>query len=375
MLIGNDAYADALDPTVGLGSTSELANRAPAIYAFMNQFRSDSFGLIDEELALLRGRDETLGGVAAAPTYNRLTWNFTNGDGEVAYVMNYNMKDVNRDGFINEADAAIMYPQGHGDAWGHFLTATQMYYELLRHPNYTWVPRAEPIAVAGAPVVVDYYDERRFAIAASNKAKMGAEITDLTYRKYYSDPKSQEYVDTHVDSSDQCDTGQAPGCNRRAWGVADWARRAEQGAYFDWVLANAIVPPEDDRYTDVRKIDRTTVLEIGDIADQARAVQTKLDNADTGVNPLGLAQDALLFDLDPARTKTTAGQEGLTHFEQVYERAIASFSNALDLVRLCQRDEDRPAQRAERAVGLREQHPRGGPGAHQRADRDLRLPL
>ena len=90
----------------------------------MNQFRSDSFGLIDEELALLRGRDETLGGVAAAPTYNRLTWNFTNGDGEVAYVMNYNIKDVNRDGFINEADAAIMYPQGHGDAWGQQLTAT-----------------------------------------------------------------------------------------------------------------------------------------------------------------------------------------------------------------------------------------------------------
>ena len=25
-----------------------------------------------------------LGGVAAAPTYNRLTWNFTNGEGEVA---------------------------------------------------------------------------------------------------------------------------------------------------------------------------------------------------------------------------------------------------------------------------------------------------
>jgi hypothetical protein len=329
MLIGNDAYADALDPTVGLGSTSELATRAPAIYSFMNQFRSDSFGLIDEELALLRGRDETLGGVAAAPTYNRLTWNFTNGDGEVAYVMNYNVKDVNRDGFIDAADAATMYPQGHGDAWGHFLTALQKYYELLRHPNYTWVPRAEPVAVAGAPVVVDYYDERRFAIAASTKAKMGAEITDLTYRKFYSDPKNQEYVDSHVDSSDQCDTDAAPGCNRRAWGVADWARRAGQGAYFDWVVVNAILPPEDDRYTDLRKIDRTTVLEIGDIAAQSAAVQTKLDNADAGINPLGLAQDAMLFDLDPARTKTTASQEGLTHFEQVYERAIASYSNAL----------------------------------------------
>ena len=110
------------------------------------------------------------------------------------------------------------------------------------------------------------------------------------------------------------------------------------------MLANAILPPEDDRYTDVRKIDRTTVLEIGDIAAQARAVQTKLDNADTGVNPLGLSKDALLFDLDPALTKTTAGQEGQTHFEQVYDRAIASFSNALALfdyaneMKIAQRD-------------------------------------
>ena len=128
----------------------------------MNQFRPDSFGLIDEELALLRGRDEILGGVAAAPTYNRLTWNFTNGDGEVAYVTNYNIKDMNQDGFVDEADAAILYPQGHGDAWGQMLTAIGKYYQLLRHPDYTWSPRAEPIGVAGAPVVVDYYDERRF---------------------------------------------------------------------------------------------------------------------------------------------------------------------------------------------------------------------
>ena len=229
MLLANDAYMDALDPTIGLGTSSSLGVRAPALFAFANQFRSDQFGLIDEELALLRGRDETLGGVAAAPTYNRLTWNFTNGDGEVAYVMNYNIKDVNQDGFINEADAAIMYPQGHGDAWGQFLTALTKYYELLRHQNYTWVPRAEPISVAGAPVVVDYYDERRFATAAAEKARMGAEIVDLTYRKYYADPSSQEYVDT----TDRRIRQHGPA----AWGVADWAERAGQGAYFDWVVA------------------------------------------------------------------------------------------------------------------------------------------
>ena len=102
---------------------STLGIRAPAVFAFANQFRPDQFGPIDEELALLRGRDETLGGVAAAPTYNRLTWNFTNGEGEVAYVLNYNINDVNVDGSINEADAQIMYPQGHGDAYGQQLTA------------------------------------------------------------------------------------------------------------------------------------------------------------------------------------------------------------------------------------------------------------
>ncbi len=322
MLLANDAYMDALDPTVGLGTSSSLGVRAPAVFAFANQFRSDQFGLIDEELALLRGRDETLGGVAAAPTYNRLTWNFTNGDGEVAYVMNYNIKDVNQDGFVNEADAAIMYPQGHGDAWGQFLTALTKYYELLRHQNYTWVPRAEPISVAGAPVVVDYYDERRFATAAAEKARMGAEIVDLTYRKYYADPASQKYVDTQIDPSDN---------TARAWGVADWAERAGQGAYFDWVIANAIIPPVDDRYTDLRKIDRTTVMDISEIANQYAAVEAKLDKADNLANPLGLTGDAVLFDLDPALTKTTPTTEGLTHFEQVYQRSLSSLSNALKL--------------------------------------------
>ncbi|MFQ5343641.1 MAG: hypothetical protein ACE5F6_19035, partial [Anaerolineae bacterium] len=330
MLLGNDAYMDALDPTVGLGTSSALASRAPAVFAFMNQFRPDSFGLIDEELGLLRGRDETLGGVAAAPTYNRLTWNFTNGDGEVAYVMNYNIKDMNQDGFVNEADAAIMYPQGHGDAWGHQLTAIGKYYELLRHPHYTWVPRAEPVSVAGAPVVVDYYDERRFTTAAAAKARVGAEIADLTYRKHYADPDQQEYVDSHVDSSDD---------RRRAWGVADWARRAGQGAYFDWVMANAIIPPEDDRYSDVRRIDRTTVLEIGEISDQYRDIQGTLDSADQGLNPLGLAPDAVLFDLDPSLI--TAGK---THYEQVYDRALGSLGNALTMFNYA--NEVKLAQRA-----------------------------
>ncbi|MEZ4640489.1 MAG: PKD domain-containing protein [Caldilineaceae bacterium] len=315
MLLAGDAYIDALDPTVALGTNSALGLRAASLFAFMNQFRPDLFGAIDEELALLRGRDETLGGVAAAPTYNRLTWNFTNGDGEVAYVQNYNVKDYNQDGFVDEADAALMYPQGHGDAWGQYLTALKGYYDLLRHPSYTWIPRAEPVGVAGAPVVVDYYDEQRFAAAAAAKAKVGVEIVNLSYRKYYADPQNQELVDSQIDDSDNA---------RRAWGVVDWAQRAGQGAYFDWLVANAMVPAEDDRYTDVRKIDRSTVEALAEIPEHFAEIQQQLDNADSGVNPLGLVGNAMLFDIDPAQSA-----DGVTHFEQIYSRAVSSLGNAL----------------------------------------------
>ena len=50
-------------------------------------------------------------------------------------------------GTINEADARRLYPQGHGDAWGHYLTAIKNYYRLLRSPSFTWVPRIEAVIV------------------------------------------------------------------------------------------------------------------------------------------------------------------------------------------------------------------------------------
>src|SRR5262249_48627692 len=120
MLLGNEAYADAQDPTIGFGTSSgEYGTLAPSIFAFENQLDS----LLEEELVLLRGRDDHNAGVRAAPVYNRTFWNFTLGEGEVAYQQTYNISDQNFDGFIDEKDARILYPQGHGDAWGHFLTA------------------------------------------------------------------------------------------------------------------------------------------------------------------------------------------------------------------------------------------------------------
>src|SRR5205823_5602739 len=69
MLLGNEAYADAQDPTIGFTSADgDIGNLAPSVFAFANQLPN----LISEELALLRGRDNSGAGTGAAPVYNRL---------------------------------------------------------------------------------------------------------------------------------------------------------------------------------------------------------------------------------------------------------------------------------------------------------------
>ncbi len=49
-----------------------------------------------------------------------------------------------------------------------------------------------------------------------------------------------------------------------------------------------------------------------------------LDNADARLNPLGLARDALSFDISPSEI-----DDGMTHFEQVFDRAVGVLSNAV----------------------------------------------
>ncbi len=311
LLLGNEAFADAADPTIGFDTGSTYGNAAPSIFAFQNQLDS----LLEEELALLRGRDPGGAGVTAPPVYNRLFWNFTSGDGEVAYSQVYNLSDQpGTSAGINEADARVMYPQGHGDAWGHYLTAITTYYDLLRHPRYTWIPRAEATLVAGVPVTVDYLDERKFARAAAAKARTGAQLVDLTYRNsYVEDPagQSQGYMDADAD---------------RAWGVSEWARRAGQGAFFDWVTANAILPANDAAHTGIQKIDRTTVAELDEIIGHHDEVQAQIDKADAGLNPLGLAAGAVPFDINPAQVNAATP---LTHYEQVSQRALSAVNNTL----------------------------------------------
>ncbi len=310
LLLGNEAYSDAQDPTIGFGSTSaDYGTAAPSIFSFQNQQPS----LLDEELALLRGVSQSYG----RPVFNRMFWNFTKSEGEVAYAMNYHLTDINRDGFIDENDARVLFPQGHGDAWGHYLSAIKSQYNLLRNPYFNWVSRSEFYNLLDVVIAVDFLDERKFADAAAARAKAGAEIVNLTYRsRYVEDPDGQwqGYTDTNVD---------------RAWGVDGWARRAGQGAYFDWITANALLPAEDPNpaHSGIQKVDRTTVTAIHSVAVQLGKIQATQDDANSGVNPLGLAPDAVPFDFDPALA--APGDLTKTHFEQMLARADLALANAV----------------------------------------------
>jgi len=312
MLLGNEAFADASDPTLGL--FAQAGEPPPsydphAVFAFENQVPT----VLDEELALYRGTDTVrppdldLDGHIVATVYNRLPWNFTSGDGEVAYANNYQVTDV--------ATAQEMYPQGHGDAYGHYLTAVMKFYNLLTHPVFEWIVSTESVLVGGQPVQVGFQYERAFAKAAAAKARTGAAVTALTFRQQYdADPAHQDGYPDEVDPD-------------RAWGVSEWARRTGQGAYLDWVAVNALLDDSDDdpsHANTIQKVDRTTVSEIREIASAYTDIQSTMDKAYNGLNPLGLAANVVPFGLSPSQIES-----GKTHFEQIMERAIGALTNAV----------------------------------------------
>lgn len=316
MVLGNEAYADAADPTIGFGTEhGEYGSMASSIFCFQNITPS----LLDEELALLRGRaEDQQPSTKTSPFFNRLPWNMSRDvvGGEVAYALNYELRDVTnpdgdgQDGFIDEYDAARIYPQGHGDAWGYYLSAIKRYYTLLRNPAFQWAPRMEAVTLNGQNLDVDYLDERKFAAAAAARARTGAEIVDLTYRSAYTtDPAGHwsGYLDSNTN---------------RAWGAGEWTTRTGQGAYFDWISANAMLPVTSTNIG-IAKVDRTSVTEIGELASQAGSVQQTVDNMDGGLNPLGLDDGVIPFDISPAEI-----DQGRSHYEQVYARALQALSNA-----------------------------------------------
>ncbi|MFC7336713.1 hypothetical protein ACFQY0_05960 [Haloferula chungangensis] len=351
MLVGNEAFADAANPTIAFSEV--LGGNAGSVATSLYAFKGQEPSVLDEELALLRGRDDLLQpGTRVAPAYNRLFWNYTRGidSGEAIYALNYNIRDMDLDGTVSAVDATQLYPQGHGDAYGHYLTALTNYYGLLNNPNFAWVPRTEAVLVLGQPVQVDYTDERKFAAAAAAIARSANLITDLSYRQQYS-ATAQSGWSQLKDNTTNPQTG-----NVRHWGSDEWASRGGQGAYFHWVTANSLLPAvdEDPSHQGIRKIDRTTVPELSEIAAQAVSIQQTLDNADAQLNPLGLSPGAMQFDLDPTFLDVGSSAQngntfiqGQTHYDQIYQRALkaltnaaTAFSNAEDSTRFLRSQED-----------------------------------
>ena len=333
MMLGNEAWADASNPTIGIGTANQTyGDIATALFAFKGQTAS----LLDEELALLRGRDDFLvPGVQTAPVYNRLVWNYTRGidAGEVIYAINYNIQEnpnATPDGVINAADAAYRYPQGHGDAYGHYLTALKGYYSLLMNENFDWVPRTEAVLVLGQPVSVDYQDERKFAAAAAALARAGRQAFDLTWRQDYKATHKEgwdHFGATRVNNQRQFSDGVTNYSSTRYWGMDHWASRTGQGSYLNWIVGNAIIPDEDPNplHEGIQKIDRTTVPELQELATAGGDLQQAMDNAEGGMTPVGLPENGIAFDLNP----TAIGTENSTHFDQIYTRAIGALKNAV----------------------------------------------
>ena len=325
-VLGDEAYSDAKNPTVSFGSVQNLfpqinfASEASSLFCFDNQVNS----LLDEELCLLRGRT----GVSApscrlGPYYNRLLWNFTKGitAGEVAYAVNYNVGGTETVA-LSEEQAARTYPQGHGDAYGHYLSALKGWYRLLRNPHFSWgKPAQGEMNVADAAINVDYYEEAKFAEAAADLAKTAADVVDLTARKAWRDQGTSGAG--YLDSKDET-----------AFGYGEWASRGAYGALVNWVTANSILPESgmtettdlnaklDDK--GLMRIDRGTVNELKDICEAAANIMRAEDRLDQGLNPLGLSDGAIPFDIAP----TGVSDGSNTHFEQVRDRAKTALANA-----------------------------------------------
>ena len=333
MMTGNEAWADAANPTIGIGTADRTyGSVATSLFSFKGQEPT----LLEEELALLRGRDDSLlPGVQTAPVYNRLVWNYTRGidAGEVIYALNYNILDQNKDGVVNAADAAILFPQAHGDALGHYLTAIKGYYTLLLNSNFDWVPRPEAVSVLGQPVSVDYQDERKFAAAAAGVGRAGRQVFDLTWRRdYQAEHRSgwSHFRTTQANTQRSFTNLAGVKVNPvRYWGADHWASRAGQGQYVNWLVGNAILPDHDPDPThagSIQQIDRTTVPELLELSTQLTDLQVAMDLAEGGMTPLGLPANAVALDLDP---NAVVGNGNSTHFEQIYGRAKVALNNAV----------------------------------------------
>jgi hypothetical protein len=331
-ILGNEAYADGANPTISIDDKDSVTEVNTSRFAFEGQVASS----LDEELALLRGRDDfNAQGTAGAPAYNRLWWNYTRGinSGEALYAVNYNISEKagssTANGNVDAADAQRMFPQGHGDAYGHYLTALKGYYKLLTHPYFTWRPSAETVTVLGVPVSVDYKDERKFAAAAANVGRTAQQVLSLVHRQSYQDDPNAGWSQFRDGKTNPRTTVV------RRQGLDETASRSTQGAFFHWIVGNTMLPDVDNdpNHSGVQIVDRTTVPELNELPSLALSFQTTMDSANDRLNPLGLAPGAIAFDLDPY-WNNSQGQElsgvdgGASHYEQISARALRALNNA-----------------------------------------------
>ena len=310
-LLGAEAYSDAKNPLVA-SSTDEPT--AAGVFCFANQVPT----LLDEELALLRGRTSAtqFPKMTAEPCYNRLLWNFTKGvtEGEAAYVANYGIRA--RDGVMDVNCAAAQYPQGHGDAWGHYLSALTGYYRLLRNPAVDWTASMTEMLMDQTTVNVDYQDEAKFADAAVKLAQVGCDAVALTARKAYKE------------NAGDLRSGYFDADREQAFGYGEWATRTGMGAAYNWMVANAITPTTNEAAaafadTGLKRIDREqNGAQMKVLCRTVEDLQRTLSGFEGGLNPLGLSENVVPFDIDP-----DALAEKSSHFEQILERTEKALDN------------------------------------------------
>jgi hypothetical protein len=375
MLLGNEAYTDALDPTIGLHgiSASELGD----LYCFQGAPGVGS--LLVEELNLLRGRDlcpgggcdpadwlndttyfptytgnDSLGnpGSTRAAIYNRMPPN-AEGFSALAYQSNYG-PDENYEAVLEQ------YPQGHGDAYGYYLTATTTYLDVLRGEPSTpddgislfadalinaQQTDTEQVQPDGSPdVPVAHQSVRNMANAMAAKARAGLRVVDLTFRRdYREDPEDPEHDQILVDT----DTD-------RAWGTGDWARRAGLGAYLDWAITSQLTPAGTNGM--LGEVNRSSVEAISELASTASKLQERVDTAGGGLNPLGLVSNVVPFGINAGQLDAwIQNGSGKSHYEQVRDAAVNALANARSVLEYANQASQRMREQDESLFQFSEQ--------------------
>ena len=207
--------------------------------------------------------------------------------------------------------------EGHDrDAWGHYLSALTGYYRLLRNPYVDWTSSMTEMLMDQTAINVDYQDEAKFADAAVKLAQVGLDAMSLTARKAYKE------------NAGDLRSGYFDADATEAFGYGEWATRTGMGAAYNWMVANAITPTTNEAaqaFTDLglKRIDREqNGAQMKMLCRTVANLQQTLGGFEGGLNPLGLSEDAIPFDIDP-----DALAEKNSHFEQILERTEKALGN------------------------------------------------